>query len=180
VNIDQIYEAAFHDKYGDIRVNLDAIVDFVSRCETAAEFGVREGGSTAGILKGHPKKLVSYDINPFPLVAEYAAAAAAEGIEFVFKQQDDCLELIEPVDFLFIDAEHTYDQIHKELQMHSGQVKKYIGFHDTFWELSTQPVPEKNSWELWRAINELVDTGKWFVVLNRFECNGMTFIERVE
>jgi len=175
--IDSLYNFALFSPFSDIAEHLETLRDYASKCDDIAEFGVRTGISTIGLLMGHPKKMTSYDYHNFPYVREYLEAAQLAGINFTFKEQDDCLELIEPVDFLFIDSEHTYEQTHRELQMHSEQVRKWIGFHDTFWELSTQLV-EGPSWPLWRAINELLDTSKWHVILNRLNCNGLTIIER--
>jgi hypothetical protein len=38
---------------------------------------------------------------------------------------------IEETDLLFIDTEHTFDQLSVELKLHGSKVRKYIAFHDT-------------------------------------------------
>lgn len=59
-----------------------------------------------------------------------------------------------PIDFLFIDAEHTYAATKKDWELWSPHVRKdgVVGFHDIFHKESDDPNVE--SWKVWKEIKE--------------------------
>jgi hypothetical protein len=52
-------------------------------------------------------------------------------IDYSFQERDVLQLEIEPTELLFIDTLHTYNQLIKELEIHSNKVSKYIVLHDT-------------------------------------------------
>ena len=177
--IDDLYEAAINSPFQDLRDHLGTLKFLGSRFCHITEFGTRTGNSAAAFLAGRPKKLITYDINCLGFEDEFRKVAAAEGIEFVFRNQDCLREPIESTDLLFIDSEHTFEHVNKALEMHSGQVRSAIVLHDTHWETSNQPV-QSPSWWIWRAINKHTRNGVWKVTYDALSCNGLTVIEQCE
>lgn len=177
--LDELFEAASKSSWLDMNAHVWTLRDIAAECDDVTEFGVRAGISTAALMKGKPKKLTSYDIEPFEHVVEYTAIAEANGIEFAFKRQDDCKELIAATDFLFIDTDHVESQLRRELDMHAKQVRKFLGFHDMFMEL-WPPAHPRTSYSLWMPVNDLIDSGEWFVTLCEMYSSGLVVLERVK
>jgi len=179
MTLDELFLAASVSPWQDMNAHVNTLREFASKCDVVTEFGVRGGVSTAALLAGRPKMLISYDIAPFAEAAEYIAAAEAESIKFIFKQQDDCKELILPTEFLLIDTEHNYQQLEKELRMHAHLVSRWIAMHDTHMELYP-PAHPQTSYEMWKAINDLIDGGEWMMVIDNMYCSGLTVLERAK
>ena len=146
--------------------------------------GVRTPTSTYAFLAAKPDKLISYDISRSAGVDE-VEQLAPEIFEFVLK---DVLEAeIEDTDFLFIDTYHTGSQLEKELSRHSGKVRKYIGFHDTytFWEVGEEPYSGINESTVTNkglkyAIEPFLANRGWVISFMTDKNNGLLIIEREE
>lgn len=139
------------------------------------EFGTAGGRSLTAILLGEPVLLETYDIVKNPAIDDLLALNT--------KRLGECYEgqhraiiastlEIEPVscDLLFIDDEHTYDQVSKELARHAKGVRKTICFHDTV------SYPEVNV-----AIDDFLKTEEglnWTGVFHALENNGFRIIAR--
>lgn len=156
----------------DINEHVPVILKYGQECEHITEMGVRWVVSTWVWLACAPKKLISYDL--------YNPSHWGTSIEPV----------IEETDLLFIDTWHAYDQLKKELEMHSSKVRKYICFHDTTsFEFKDEPLHHENSWGketsgkgIWPAIEEFLEENKdTWVLKERFtNNNGFTIIERIK
>jgi len=116
----------------DICEHFPLMLKYGKQCEHITEMGVRGVVSTWGWIASNPKKLICYDINPCP-VKNAVDTCANLGIDFIFHVADTRIIEIEETDLLFIDTEHTYDQIQKELELHGNKARKFIVFHDTAW-----------------------------------------------
>lgn len=116
----------------DINEHLPVLRRYAEQCNHITEMGVRAVVSTWAFLDARPNKLVGYDIGKYPNVDEVIAIALEEGIDFEFILADVLKIEIEETDFLFIDTFHTASQLERELELHSGKVRKFIGLHDTF------------------------------------------------
>ena len=178
----------------DINEHIPTILKYANECEHITEMGVRWIVSTWVWLACAPKKLISYDlynpshwgmsIEPVVETAEYY------GLDFTFIEQDVLKIEIEETDLLFIDTWHAYDQLKKELEIHSSKVRKYICFHDTTsFESKDEPLHHENSWGketsgkgIWPAIEEFLKENKdTWVLKERFtNNNGFTIIERIK
>ena len=166
----------------DINQLLPYLHKFAKQCKHITEMGVRTPTSTYAFLAAKPDKLISYDISRSGGVDEVEQLAAGV-MKFVLK---DVLEAdIEETDFLFIDTYHTAGQLEKELSMHSGKARKYLGFHDTytFWEVGEEPyagviesaVTNKG---LRYAIEPFLAKGGWTIAFMTDKNNGLLILER--
>jgi hypothetical protein len=139
---EQMEEYTLEKKYekakvtpSDINMFIPKLREYASKCSHVTEFGVRWIVSTWGLLAGSPKKLVSYDIvHPSQhnaKIEEVYGIAKDNNIEYEFNLASSLEAEIEPTDLLFIDTEHTYSHLTKELNLHHKKVSKYIICHDT-------------------------------------------------
>ena len=152
----------------DINEHLETLYDYSLRCEHITELGVRTGMSTRAFLHAH-KTLISYDIVQDELVQSLFYAASK-----LFRARyhnANSLDLeIEPTDLLFIDTDHSYKQLSKELELHASKVKKYIILHDTV----------TYGHELLPAMEEFLEKekGEWIIDRQFTNNNGLTILKR--
>ena len=183
-----------HKTQSDINEHFPAIIKYGSECDTITEMGVRGIVSTWGWLACAPKKLISYDIHdPSKWGGDLQSVydtAEAYGFDFKFHIADVLKLEIEETDLLFIDTWHAYDQLKKELELHSDKVKKYICFHDTTsYEFRDEFKGHENTWEgessgkgIWPSIEEFLinNKDKWVLKERFMNNNGFTVIERIQ
>lgn len=160
----------------DINEHLPTLAKLASECESIVELGVRYCVSTFAFIEGNPKKLVCIDINhPSFYIpqeggkhfAEVERLCKEKDIDFQFIQASTLEIEIEPTDLLFIDTDHTYNQLSQELKLHGNKAKKYIVMHDT------TSCPELN-----QAIDEfLKDNPRWKVKMVYENNSGLTVLK---
>jgi hypothetical protein len=108
----------------------------------------------------HPRDFTGHDAYGCDL-DKVERMAKEEGIDFQFILGSSLTTQIPECDLLFIDTEHTYNQLTQELKLHSKKVRKYIILHDTNLPL------------MWKAVE---DSG--LKVKERFlNNNGLTIIQ---
>lgn len=125
-NLDKLYGEA-QAKDSDICEHLQTLRKLATECQVVCEFGVRDGDSTVAFIIGAKHKVYSWDL------AKTAKAALLQdlaGSKWEFNLGDSRLADIPECDMLFIDGEHRYETVAKELQQHT-KVSKYIVLHDT-------------------------------------------------
>lgn len=162
---------------GDINQHLPILYEYAKKCDSVVEFGVRYIVSTWAFLYANPKKMTSYDIcDPSNWGANILDVYSLKGTtDFNFIKASTLQIEIEETDLLFIDTLHTYDQLKKELSLHSDKCKKYLIFHDT---TTFSKIGEDGSEGIQRAIDELVIMGKWEYELVKTNNNGLTILKR--
>jgi cephalosporin hydroxylase len=159
----------------DINEHLPLLKQYASECETVVELGVRYIVSTWALLAGRPKAMISVDIvDPKEYGADIQpvyAAADAENINFTF-MKGSSLELeFPPMDLLFIDTNHTYEQLSQELKLHAPKAQKYIIMHDTNQDEFPGMV---------KAIEEFLEHNReWEVAEWHQHSHGLTILKRV-
>ena len=99
---------------------LDSVLSIV-------EIGFRTGVSAAAFCAAG-KSVTSIDIDP---CEPHVSRLRAEYPNFQFIQGDSRMMQIPRCDLLFIDGEHTYETVLRELTEHSPKVLDYIVLHDT-------------------------------------------------
>ncbi len=115
----------------DINQHLETLYILGKECSHITEMGVRGVSSTWPLVYSRPDKMISYDIKKNSNIDEVINLCDEYLINYSF-QEKDVLEIeIEPTELLFIDTLHTYNQLSKELEIHSKKVSKYIVLHDT-------------------------------------------------
>ena len=153
----------------DICEHFPLMLKYGKQCEHITEMGVRNVVSTWGWIGSNPKKLICYDYRRSNEIQDAIDTAAELGLDFTFHEADTRAIEIEETDLLFIDTEHTYEQIQKELELHGNKARKFIVFHDTAW-----------AHDMNRAIKEFMEANPHWVneeeVTNN---NGFKIIKRI-
>jgi hypothetical protein len=133
-------------------------------------------------MSGLPKKLISYDIDPLEnwniKTEDLIELGKENGIDFQFKLGNTLEIEIEETDLLFLDTDHTYNQVKGELSLHGNKSKKFIVFHDTttfeFRGMNGDTIG------LWPAIEEFIKENPHWVICERFyNNNGLTILKRI-
>jgi hypothetical protein len=141
-----------------------------SVCSHVTEMGVRGGISTRALLVENCV-LRSYDIVLEPSVEALFQKARAVGKDVQYIKGNTLGIDIEPTDMLFIDTEHTYQQLSQELRLHADKARKFIAFHDTDKPFGGELLP---------AIMEFLACNKqWRVRTHNIHCHGFTVLEKV-
>jgi len=161
----------------DINEHLPILKQLAIDCISVAEFGTRDGQSTRAFLSANVK-LRAYDLELNSKVQTLFDYAASIGKDVAYTQADVLKLDLDPVELLFIDTWHTYDQLKQELAIHGNKATKYLAFHDTHtYGLSGEG---GTTGGLLPAIIEfLVDNPHWRFKIYRTVNNGLTVLERV-
>jgi len=184
--IEEIYQKKCNKK-SDINEHLPVLKKYTEECDIVVEMGVRSIVSTWAFLYGKPKKLISIDmIEPKSFIDHdpdgcnldlVKSLSVKNGIDFEFVLGNTLLIEIPECDLLFIDTLHDYTQVKKELNLHSGKVKKYIIFHDTEYFKEKGETPGEPG--ILKAIEEfLISNPEWSVCEKLQNNNGLTIIKR--
>ena len=157
----------------DINEHLPIIKKYTEECDSVLELGVRWVVAAYAFLAGNPKKYVGMDLdNPTKWGANLELlqkGAEQRGIDFEFRQCND----LEPsvynslpnFDLIFIDTDHTYEQVKNELEIYHKKCNKYLMLHDTvsfryggfgndkkgIWAAITEFLSKNKEWELWES-----------------------------
>jgi hypothetical protein len=166
----------------DINEHLPTLKRYAEDCEHITEMGVREANSTFGFLMGKPKVMISIDILPLEQFGNEESAikkiASDNGVDFHFILANTLEIEIGETDLLFLDTDHTYEQVKKELSLHGNKSKKYIIFHDT--TTFANGGFEKDEIGIWSAIEEFIDMNPHWIINEKFENNnGLTILKRI-
>lgn len=169
---------------GDINHYFPTIVKYTRECDSVLELGVRWVTGTWAFLYGlreenkdyHlPKKYVGIDIDPIEQWDATAPELLKKGaeqrnIDYQFLQADDLdpriIRSLPNFDLIFIDTDHTYSQVKKELDVYHKKANKYIMLHDTIsfryggfgddekgvWNAIIEFVYSHPEWEIWETI----------------------------
>ena len=159
----------------DINKHLPLLNGIANLCDHVTEFGVRDGQSTRAILASNASIVRSYDLYIDPSVLYLFQLAQQEGKDAIYSPGNTLLIDIDQTDLLFIDTDHSYNQLKLELHKHHMKVNKYLVFHDTH-TYGTQCEDGKG---LLPAILEfLKDNREWSVNYHSTENNGFTVLEK--
>lgn len=171
------YEAHLN-RESDIREHLPTLRKFASQSNTVVELGVRTGVSTRALLAGKPRRMLSYDLNPFTDYERLRRIAAAEGVDFEFIQGDSRLVQIPRCNLLFIDTLHNYKQLLAELQAHAHKVLDRIILHDTATYGVIGDDGGQGLLAAWEAY-ERTSTVLWDLEYQSKSCNGLSVFHRL-
>jgi len=161
----------------DIIEHIPTLVHYAEECSHITELGTAYGTSTQAFLKGHPKIFHTYDIEiPYNLNF-LRERAAIEKVEFYFHLENTLNTVIEETDLLFIDTNHIYSHLKKELELHGNKSRKYIIMHDTETFKYKDHSGDKG---LWPAIVEFIAINHLWKVKEHFtNNNGLTVLVKI-
>ena len=111
--------------------HLPTLRRLAGECDTVAELGRENGSSAFALMMGEPNTVISVDIADCKFQGHLDAAAQFFNINLVTLKADSRKVDIGPVDLLYVDSEHSYEQVRDELRQHIDNVGKYLVFHDT-------------------------------------------------
>lgn len=163
----------------DINENVHLLYELAKECKTAVEMGVRSGVSTRALLNTDVA-LTSFDLVLNQDVKNLFEIAQSQGKNVRYIQANVLDIEIKPVDLLFIDTYHTYDQLKKELSLHAHKVNKYIAFHDTHTFGLRGEDSEDNKGLLTAIIEFVVSNPEWKFKIHRTNNNGFTVLEKIK
>ena len=183
MNLQKEYEIACNTD-SDINQHLSILYEVATECEHITEMGVRDGLSTRAFLYANPKTYIAYDLNIDPKVEELFSYCKSQGKDYEYIKSDVLKIEIEETDLLFIDTYHCYEQLSQELKLHSGKVKKYIAFHDTYTYGRKGENLDFQSFNgtkgIMYAIEEFLEqNSEWKIVHDVDYNNGLIIIQRV-
>jgi hypothetical protein len=160
----------------DINEHLPLLHKLANEVKHVTEFGVRNGQSTRAFLAADCI-LRSYDLYIDQTVKKLFDVADASMLDKKYEVGNSLEIVIEPTNLLFIDTDHNYNQLKKELYLHNSYVSKYIVMHDT----TTYGGPSQGDpIGLLAAVMEfLADYRDWRVKYHSHYNNGLTVLERV-
>lgn len=165
--IEQLYQVRCNTPH-NIDQHLPTIRRYAAWCDHVTEFGVERGWSTTALLASGAAHVRSYDIVRHPDLEDVEKAVNdTPGTDWQFILGDTRQVRIEPTDLLFVDTDHTFDQVNRELAHSIDRVKHLLLFHDTV-----------SSPEIVRAILEHTYR-KWTLREWAVHQNGLAVFERV-
>lgn len=144
-----------------------------TECKTYKELGTHQGGTAAAALMMKPAKVELIDISmekyrrfAKPIFEKYCKD---NNIELIIKEvSSTSLESLgSQVDLMLIDSRHVRPHMEAELNLHHGNVSKYIVFHDT------TAVPE-----LYKGIVNFCARQPWEIIERGTANVGYTVIKR--
>ena len=151
-----------------------------NKLEVVVELGVRDGNSTTAFLAAQPKNLISVDIVEAPFLWKVKDAYNAEPkgpTDWRYILADDLTIVIPECDLLFIDTNHTFEQLDAELKLHASKARKFIALHDT--EAFKDFDHGWNKEGLGRAWLEFLrDNPQWKLHMQLKNCQGLTILKR--
>jgi hypothetical protein len=175
----------------DINEHIATLYEYGKKVSHITEMGVRWVSSTWPLVYSGPKKMISYDIVKNENINQVINLTNEYGIDFQFIESDVLKIEIEPTELLFIDTLHTYNQLSKELSLHSEKVLKYIILHDTttfgrkdenIYKHASELIKNKTEKEgLMTAVEDflITDDGEKWEISEIFENNnGLTILKR--
>ena len=176
----KVFDQEYHwarTNVSDINENVHILYELAQECKTVVEFGVRSGVSTRAFLASDVQ-LLSFDIELHPKVRELFLKAQAQGKSVQYIKANVLDIEVEPMDLLFIDTLHTYEQLQKELALHGNKARRYIAFHDTYtFGLKGEDGRDRRG--LLTAIIEFqIKNPHWRFRIHKTNNNGFTVLER--
>ena len=164
------------EQSSDINEHLPTLLEYARKCNHITEMGVRWCVSSYAFLSSNPRKMISYDIETHPNVRSLIAEAKDAGIDFTYIEADTREVSIEETDLLFLDTEHSYNQLKAELTLHADKAKKYIILHDTVTFASPR---SDGLGGLSQAVEEWLEVSpEWELDKHFSNNNGLTIYKR--
>jgi hypothetical protein len=169
----------------DINEHFPIIKGYTEECESVLELGVRWIVASWAFLAGKPKVYTGFDIeHPSKFGAsldELKKGAEQQGTQFDFILGDDLnpeiYNQLPNFDLIFIDTDHTYQQVKNELEVYHSKANKYLMLHDIV--SFRNGGFDKDEKGIWAAIMEfLFYHEEWELWESFANNNGLTILRR--
>ncbi len=180
------YESALTEN-SDIVKHLPTLKRYAMDCDTITEIGLGQGNSTVAFMAAEPFKITTIEIDPNwapALKTELKQYALHLGVQHSITYSDST-QIADPsafaCDFLFIDGDHSYLTVKKELEMYAQHARKYIGFHDivTFGYRNMVVKPGQDKHGINWAIEEFLETNpNWKIDHVNIFNNGLLILKK--
>jgi len=153
----------------DMTAFMPVLRAYARECGTIAELGVRKGMSTIALLSGmHGGRLWSFDRDECENAGGLETMADGAGVQWIF-QLGDIYDLhpwpLKP-DLLFLDADHTFEGVSRQLRFFGATTRKWVMIHDSV------SFPDVR-----KAVLEFAG-GVWEVERAYTESSGLMILER--
>lgn len=154
----------------DINEHLNTLRAYAGRSERVVEFGTRGGVSTLALLDGQPSSLITVDVDKNLVNVDHIYECVGD-TKFSSIIKSSLEYEIGVCDLLFIDTDHTYEQLSAELNMHNQSVTRWIIMHDTESYAGCK-----------LAVNDFISNHKvyWKQLVHYTNNNGLTILERIK
>lgn len=167
----------------DIHEHLPFLRYLAGNVRRVAEFGIRTGVSSSGLLMGlldqclegaqDPMVYLGVDHHDCHKVLDDLKVGIPGNVLVQFLQHDTTnMPVIPEVELLMIDTVHTAAQLEQELSLHLQAVARYVVLHDT--ELYGLVGEKAGSRGLMFGIGELGNPAKWRKLYHNPRNNGLT------
>lgn len=169
------------DVPSDMWDHMGVIRRFARGADSIVEFGTSDrANSTFALMAGHPRWMRCYDVHRYEPTFSYVEKAARDaGIDFAFMIQSSTAAEIDDCDLLFIDDDHKYEHVKRELEMQGKHARKWIILHDTSEFESHDDTIDRSGRGIWPAITEYMDaTGQWEIREKYNQNYGITVLQR--
>ena len=188
----------------DINEHLPTLYKYATECESIMETGVRGCVSSWALVHGllnngsTNKSILMNDIVPCDINELFECVMEDKLVNLSYQWISNLeLDLLDPVDLVFIDTWHIYGQLKRELDKFSPLTNKYIIMHDTtIDEIDGETI--RNNWDpvkqsketsipieeitkgLGPAITEFLEEHPEWILLEKLtNNNGLTVLKRV-
>ena len=182
----------------DIAHFFPTIAKYSRKCDSVLELGVRWVVGTWAFLYGlreenkdyHiPKTYLGVDLDPLEnwdanVENQLIEGSKQRNIDFSFQIADvlspEFYNSIPNFDLVFLDTDHSYDQVKQELEIYHQKCNKYIMLHDTI------AFRHGGAWEndekgIWPAIMEFINTHpEWEIWETNPEHPGLTILKKIK
>lgn len=166
------------DQETDIQKVIPKLYDYAMKCSSVLELGVRTGVSTRAFLNANLKYMTSVDLSEEYLVRDLFNVADIVGRDYKYVIADSReYEVDRDYDLLFIDTEHTYDQVSFELDKYHHFIRKYIIVHDVF-KYGVKTDEEGDVGLLPAVLNFMRENPDWVIEEYTTDSNGLLVLKR--
>lgn len=129
MTIDRLYLERCNTSH-NIDQHLPILREYASRCDSVVELGTDIGFSTTAFLSARPQRLDCYDLVRTSSIDLLEELSRFTRTQFTFHQESTLTAVVPECDLLFVDTEHTAEQVTAELRRHAHKAKQYLVFHD--------------------------------------------------
>ncbi len=183
MKIDEVYKALLTEDT-DVRHHLP-ILKKLATARHVTEIGTRRAISTCALVAGRPISLTCYDLVREPDIDNLEIWANEVGVRFAMHIGDvnDLEKLAGPVDFAFLDAQHTAIPVAHQIRLGAAAGAHTIASHDTeiFGLLGDDHTEENPKDGILVAFdNFIIENPEWKIIYTSLASYGLTVMSKLQ